>query len=152
MPHRAPLRAAIVLAGAAFATASLVGCGNAVQPATPSTSTSAKPTTTAPSTLSAPKTKQPHIMDFTASGTATITSISYTVDGQTAKLAATPLPWHQSLNIPADGAKHNYEVDLYYRDGNVALNADVDGQNVGATNGSTSGGSGDAQLSGDFLG
>ena len=153
MPHREYRRAAIVLTGAALGTVSLAGCGQAPQPAAPTTPPPATTTTTAAtSTLSAPQTRQPHIMDFSATGSAKITSINYTIDGQTTALPATPLPWHQSVNIPADGARHNYEVDLHYRDGSVVIDANVDGQNVGSSNGSTSGGSGDAQLSGDFVG
>ncbi|HEY4452974.1 MAG TPA: hypothetical protein VGN81_01580 [Pseudonocardiaceae bacterium] len=152
MSHRELHRAAIVLVAGAFGIASLAGCGHADQPANPPATTAAATTTTAPSTLSAPQTRQPHIMQFSATGSAKITAIRYTIDGQNTTLAATPLPWNQSLNIPADGAHHNYEVDLDYRDGSVVIDAVLDGQTVGSSNGSTSGGSGTAQLDGSFLG
>lgn len=150
MPHRELHRAGIVLAAGVLGIASLAGCGSA-NPSSPPP-TKATTTTTAPSTLSAPQTRQPHIMQFSATGNAKITAIRYTIDGQNTTLAATPLPWHQSLTIPADGAHHNYEVDLDYRDGSVVIDADLDGQTVGSSNGSTSGGSGTAQLDGGFPG
>ncbi|HEY4021995.1 MAG TPA: hypothetical protein VGM75_25140 [Pseudonocardiaceae bacterium] len=156
MPHHEQRRTGLVLAGTAFGILSLglTGCTGTGRPAT----TVAPPpttTTTAPSTLSAPQTRQPHIMEFTATGTAKVSSAKYVIDGQATTVPVTTLPWNQTVNIPADGAKHNYELDIDYGGGNIEMLAIVDGQTQDSSSGSASG-SGNtgntAQLSGDFVG
>lgn len=143
-----------MVAGTALGVLLLAGCGGGVLPGSPSptaVATTAK-TTTAPSTLSAPQTRQPHIMEFTATGSAKISSISYVIDGRTTTVPPTALPWHQTVNIPADGANHNYEVDVNYGYGDIDILAIVDGQTQDSSTGSTSGSGSTAQLQGSFVG
>jgi hypothetical protein len=150
MLHRTDQRAGLLVAGTALGVLLLAGCGGGVLPGGTSPTTTAK--TATPSTLSAPQTRQPHIMEFTATGSAKISSISYVIDGQTTTVPATTLPWHQSVNIPADGANHNYEVDVDYGYGDIDILAIVDGQTQDSSTGSASGSGSTAQLQGSFVG
>ncbi|HEV3361434.1 MAG TPA: hypothetical protein VG247_31855 [Pseudonocardiaceae bacterium] len=156
MLHRTDQRAGLMLAGTALGVLLLAGCGGGVLPGgtSPTTvpTTAKTTTTTAPSTLSAPQTRQPHIMEFTATGSAKISSISYVIDGQTTTVPPTTLPWHQTVNIPADGANHNYEVDVNYGYGDIDILAILDGQTQDSSTGSASGSGSTAQLQGSFVG
>lgn len=107
--------------------------------------------TTPVSTTSAPPERQPHILVFTATGTATLDSVTYVVDGHTVTDRSAKLPWRVSLNLPADGAMHNYDVSVLSHHGSVNILAILDGSVTSSSTGSSSG-SGTAQLNGSLAG
>ncbi|MEJ3747666.1 hypothetical protein WEI85_30790 [Actinomycetes bacterium KLBMP 9797] len=95
--------------------------------------------------------RQPHILVLTATGTGTVDTFTYVIDGQETKGRAVRLPWRQSVDIPADGRRHEYRLTVRFRTGTVDLVAIFNGQEVARSRGSTSG-KGDASVGGNVLG
>jgi hypothetical protein len=96
-------------------------------------------------------TRQPHILVFTATGTATLDSVTYVVDGRSATVPGAALPWRVSVDVPADGAMHNYSVTVLSHHGSVDILAIQDGTVTGSSTGDSSG-SGTVQLGGSLAG
>jgi len=140
-----PLAAAIVLLAA--------GCGGGFEdepdaeapPPSPSTATSAA------TPAQTPAARQPHILVFTATGTAPITTLTYELDGKSTKVGARKLPWRQQVDVPADGVRHEWKVTMTHGSGRVEVRAIFNGTVVGTTQGRTSG-TGTASASGSVLG
>jgi hypothetical protein len=140
-----PAAAALVLLAA--------GCGdNSDEPlesAQAPTSAAASPS---PSALpSTPEARQPHILVFTATGTARITSITYKLDDKSTKLGARKLPLRLSVDVPSDGLRHEWSLTITHGKGDVELRAIFNGNVVGTSRGSTSG-TGTASAGGSVLG
>ncbi len=140
-----PAAAALVLLAA--------GCGdNSDEPlesAQAPTSAAASPS---PSALpSTPEARQPHILVFTATGTARITSVTYKLDDKSTKLGARKLPLRLSVDVPSDGLRHEWSLTITHGKGNVELRAIFNGNVVGTSRGSTSG-TGTASAGGSVLG
>ncbi|MGN9908523.1 hypothetical protein ACTMTJ_13355 [Phytohabitans sp. LJ34] len=141
-----PTAAAVVLLAA--------GCGgdDAGEPPAaadpPSVAASSPSASAAPST---PAARQPHILVVTATGTARVTSLTYALDGKPTKVNTVKLPWRMSIDVPSDGLRHTWRVEVIHGKGNVDVRAIFNGQVVGTARGSTSG-VGTASASGSVLG
>ncbi|MDQ7908161.1 hypothetical protein RB614_26910 [Phytohabitans sp. ZYX-F-186] len=130
------------------------GCagGSAEPPATakaPASTPAASPS--APAPPSTPAARQPHILVFTATGTARITSLTYTLDGESTKVGVRKLPWRLSVDVPSDGLRHEWGVVIEHGKGDVDVRAIFNGNVVGTARGSTSG-VGTASTGGSVLG
>ncbi|MFJ7216243.1 hypothetical protein [Amycolatopsis sp. NPDC098790] len=92
---------------------------------------------------------EPHQLVFDVSGTATITTLTCTVDGKETTETAVKLPWSRTFSFPAGTGKHEYRVVMKYTDGSVKATAKLDGRLQ-----SSSAGSGDGpstqSMNGDF--
>jgi hypothetical protein len=149
--NRATGAVAIGVAGVFLLLSACSSKSEEPQPGTPTTHATV-PVSTAPvSTTSTPPQRQPHILVFTATGTATLDSVTYVVDGHTVTNRSAKLPWRVSLSLPADGAMHNYDVSVLSHHGSVNILAILDGSVTGNSSGSSSG-TGTAQLNGSIAG
>jgi hypothetical protein len=110
------------------------------------------PATTAVDAASPTPARQPHSLVLTAEGKATIDSFTYVLDGKTTRGRSARLPWRQSLDIPADGKRHEWSLTVNFRNGGVDLIAFFNGQEFTRSSGFTSGGRGDASISGSVQG
>ncbi|MBE1491442.1 hypothetical protein [Plantactinospora soyae] len=138
-------------AGAVLLTALVAGCDNGPAPSTGSptpTVTTAGPVVDATSTAPA---RQPHTLVLTATGDARIDSFTYVLDGQATEGRSVRLPWRQSVDVPADGRRHEWSLLVKYRQGDVSLVGIFNGQVLTTSRGSSSG-SGTANISGSVLG
>lgn len=149
---RMPPIARLVTAAAALVVLA-AGCGgNADEPpATAAAPSTTAPATSAPPSPSAPATRQPHILVFTATGTARLTSVTYELDGKPTKLGAQKLPLRLSVDVPSDGLRHEWSLTVEHGKGNVELRAIFNGKVVGTSRGSTTG-TGTASAGGSVLG
>jgi hypothetical protein len=154
MVHRESRRAAGWVTGMVLLSLPLSGCADRSGPVNlspqapahvPATSSATKATAT-----SAPSQRQPHILVFTATGNASVDSVTYVVDGHTVTDQPVTLPWRVSIPVPADGAMHNYEVTVQTHSGTMQILAILDGTVMSSTNGG--GGVSTAQLSGSVAG
>lgn len=149
-----PPIARLVPAAAALALLLTTGCGDTSDepPATAQApTTSPAPSPTASATPSAPATRQPHILVFTATGTASVTSVTYKLDDTSTKLGARKLPLRLSVDVPSDGLRHEWSLTITHGKGDVELRAIFNGKVVGTSRGSTSG-TGTASAGGSVLG
>jgi hypothetical protein len=147
-PHHIGRTAPRVLGLAAGSLLLLTGTACATTAGTPT----GQPVPAHP-TLSAPvaRARQPHILVFTATGTAALDSVTYVVDGRSVTAPGAALPWRVSVDVPADGAMHNYSVTVLSHHGSVDILAILDGTVTGSSAGSSSG-TGTVQLSGSLAG
>lgn len=129
-------------------------CGGAAP--SPGASTSSDPaaaTSTAPATESSASSgepvREPHILVFTAEGTATVDSLDYVVDGETVRERSVSLPWRKSLTFPADGRVREWQLTARIRGGDVKLVAYLDGR-VSTQSRAGGTGSGTASLAGSI--
>jgi hypothetical protein len=110
------------------------------------------PATTAVDAASATPARQPHSLVLTAEGTGAIDSFTYVLDGKTTRGRKARMPWRQSLDIPADGKRHEWSLTVDFRNGGVDLVAFFNGQEFTRSSGSTSGGTGHVSISGSVQG
>jgi hypothetical protein len=143
-------RGAALVTGAVLAVSLLAACARAAPPATLVPTTTQPASTTVP-TPSVVATRQPHLLVFTATGDAGVDSVTYIVDGHTVTDRSVHLPWRVTLDLPADGALHNYSVTIRTRSGDVRILAILDGKVQSQSDGGGTG-TGTAQLSGDLAG
>jgi hypothetical protein len=121
----------------------LTGCENTSETTPSSTPPSVPVTTTIPAVAT-------HTLELTTTGTASITSIRYTLDDHLMQEGTVSLPWHAALPIPDDGLTHAWTLDVEYAAGandSVDLVASYDGQ-VTARTRSAASGTGDVRSSG----
>ncbi|MCR6485729.1 hypothetical protein M8542_23170 [Amycolatopsis sp. OK19-0408] len=92
---------------------------------------------------------EPHQLLFEVSGTATVSTLTCTVDGKESTENNVGLPWRRVFEFPPGTGKHEYRVVLKYADGSVNATAKLDGKLQ-----SSSAGAGDGpstqSLTGDF--
>lgn len=134
-------------AGILVLTAALAGCADRPKPppaAPPATTTIVDAATTEPA-------RQPHKLVLTATGKASIQSFTYTLDGKATKGGAARLPWRVSVDVPADGKRHEWSVTITYRKGNVDLMATFNGKVLTTAKGNSTG-EGTGGISGSVLG
>lgn len=131
------------------------GPGASGTPPTSPASTVATTTTvaSAPATTSATTLREPHILVLSATGTATIESLTYTLDREQVTLRSVRPPWRETLTVQPDGAWHDWNLSVRHGAGNLRLVATFDGKVVAVGEGAVSGtGTGSANLSGRFRG
>ncbi|WP_173068430.1 hypothetical protein [Phytohabitans houttuyneae] len=146
-----PPIARLVPAAVAVVVLLAAGCGdNADEPAATVTAPPASATSAAP-VPSTPASQQPHILVFTATGTAALTSVTYELDGKSTAVTDRKLPLRLSVDVPSDGLRHEWKLTIKHGKGNVELRAIFNGKVVGTSRGSTSG-TGTASAGGSVLG
>src|SRR4051794_29709025 len=97
--------------------------------------------------------EQPHVLELTATGTAEIKSLKYTLDGRVVRDGAATLPWSDSVSVPSDGQEHTWALQAEHGDGDIELVATVDGQLFTQGSGSGSGGTtGHVSIDGSITG
>jgi hypothetical protein len=131
----------------AFATTVLLAGCSAGTTGTPSPAP-ATPVSSASSELSAPP-AQPHKLELKIEGTAVLTTLTYTIDGETMEEKNIKLPWSRMFSFPPHSGKHAYNVVMRSGGGEVNATATVDGQPWGQSRGSGDGES-TQTLNGDF--
>lgn len=95
----------------------LAGCSDASpEPATPI------PLTTSASATEAPR--EAHTVVLSATGTATLESVSYEINGETVEEKAATLPWEKTFQIESG----SWKLMIRHTDGEVRAIATVDGQ------------------------
>jgi hypothetical protein len=125
----------------AFVTTVLLAGCSAGTTGTPSPA----PATPASSESSA----QPHKLEIKVEGTAVLTTLTYTIDGETGEEKNVKLPWSRTFSFPSHSGKHAYNVVMRSGGGEVNATATVDGQPWGQSRGSGDGESSQS-LNGDF--
>ncbi|MFC0533692.1 hypothetical protein [Phytohabitans kaempferiae] len=131
-----PAAAAVVLLAA--------GCGGdadeppAAAPATSGAAPAASPSPSLPA-ASTPAARRPHILVFTVTGTAPVTSLTYVLDGKSTKVGAVKLPWRLPVDVPADGLTHEWSLTVDHGKGSVEALAIFNGAVTARTQGQTSG-------------
>ena len=153
--RRALTKVLPLLLATALPVTATVACGGAEPPV--GTPTPAGPASTTASTApaaeisasSGPPAREPHILVFTAEGTATVDSLTYVVDGETVRERSVSLPWRKSLTVPADGRVREWQLTARIRAGDVRLVAYLDGR-VSTQSGAGGTGSGTASLAGSI--
>lgn len=137
-------------AGILVSTAALAGCGgNSESPqAAPPATVTATPTVDAATTAPA---RQPHKLVLTATGKASIQSFTYTLDGVATDGGPARLPWRVSIDVPADGKRHEWSLTITYQKGNIDMMAMLNGRVLTTSQGSSSG-NGTGAVSGSVLG
>ncbi|RSM69635.1 hypothetical protein DMH04_45775 [Kibdelosporangium aridum] len=119
----------------------LTACGESAPPAT-----STPPGATEP----AQETKQ-HVLELEVTGTATITTLTFTLDGKASEEKNVTLPWRKRIEIPYGTGRHEYNLAMQRGAGKVFATATVDGKLVTQTGGNSSGGgTATSNLSGSF--
>lgn len=101
-----------------------------------------------PSTSTSPA-GEPHRLVFDVTGTATITTLTCTIDGKTTEEKNVKLPWSRTFSFPSHTGKHVYDLVIKYTNGDVTATAEIDGQPWGSSRGSGEGPS-TQSLNGDF--
>ncbi|WP_285487235.1 hypothetical protein [Amycolatopsis taiwanensis] len=91
----------------------------------------------------------PHRLVFDVSGTATVHTLTYVIDGKSTDEHEITLPWQMTFTFPYGTGRHEWRLVLTNSDGTVNATATVDGQLM--TNSSGSGG-GTLNLDGNFTG
>lgn len=130
-------------------TAVLAGCGNSPEASPPPTTPPA--TTAAVDAATTEPARQPHKLVLTATGKASIQSFTYTLDGKATEGGAAKLPWRVSVDVPADGKRHEWSLTVTYRKGNIDLMGMFNGK-VQTTSRGASSGEGTGGISGSVLG
>lgn len=77
-----------------------------------------------------PPAGQTHTLRFHVTGPASISALSYAVDGRTHTPASVTLPWTQTAELPARPSAHTWSFDLTLDSGSIALTISLDGQVV----------------------
>jgi hypothetical protein len=131
----------------AFVTAVLLAGCSAGTTGTPSPAP-ATPASATSSESSAPP-AQPHKLEVKIEGTAVLTTLTYTIDGETREEKNVKLPWSRTFSFPVHSGKHVYNVVMRSGGGEVNATATVDGQPWGQSRGSGDGES-NQSLNGDF--
>ena len=127
---------------ALLSATALAACGEPTAPVT-----SPAPETT--SSSAAPE--QRHVLEVEVTGTAVLTSLTFTLDGKAVEETAVALPWTRTVEVPFGGGRHEWELAMRYDGGDVAATGTVDGKLLTQTAGSGSPGSTNtANLSGSF--
>jgi hypothetical protein len=114
----------------------------------PDSASSAPPS---PSASPTPAAREPHILVLTATGNARVTSFTYLLDGKSTKVDGVKLPWRMSVDVPADGLRHEWRVVVEHGAGNMEVRAIFNGNVVGTARGGGSG-TGTVSTSGWVLG
>ncbi|GLI00776.1 hypothetical protein [Phytohabitans aurantiacus] len=130
-------------------TAALAGCGGSPEASSPSPTPPA--TTAVVDAATTEPARQPHTLVLTATGKATIVSFTYTLDGKATEGGSAKLPWRVSVDVPADGKRHEWSLRITYRKGNVDLMAMFNGKVQTSSRGASSG-EGTGGISGSVLG
>lgn len=126
------------LAGVVVASLAMGGCGGGGG----STGTSG----TSPTDLVTVSVAPPHTLVFSITGSGTIATLVYTVDGQATTLSSVKAPWQASIPIPAGSGPSSWTL-AYTGSGSLSDTVSLDGSTV--TYGSCDGGC-DQQASGSF--
>lgn len=126
------------------ATVLLAGCSAGVG-GTPSPAPSPAPATP-PSSAPA---EQQHKLEIKIEGTAVLTTLTYTIDGETLEEKNVKLPWSHTFSFAPHTGKHVYNIVMRSAGGEVNATATVDGQPWGQSRGSGDGES-TQSLNGDF--
>ncbi|MCS7484154.1 hypothetical protein ACFFQW_40400 [Umezawaea endophytica] len=132
-------RTAVALLSAGLLTA----CGTPTPSPTPSP--------TPDPTSSSPTSERRHVLDVQVTGTAVLTSLTFTFDGKATEEANVVLPWTKKVEVPYGSGRHEWELAMRYDGGDVGATGTVDGKLLTRTEGSASPGSNStANLSGGF--
>lgn len=92
---------------------------------------------------------KPHVLAFDATGSGTLTSATYVVDGETHRETAVMLPWRKSITIPADDREHEWRLVVVLNSGDMSLIVTIDDRTLSRGRGS---GGGTLTFSGSFTG
>ncbi|MEV6639194.1 hypothetical protein [Amycolatopsis sp. NPDC051371] len=126
------LAAAVLLAGCSAG----VGGTPSPAPAAPASTSSAPPA-------------QPHELQIKIDGTAVLTTLTATIDGEKTEEKNVKLPWSHTYSFAPHTGKHVYSIVMRSAGGEVNATATVDGQPWGQSRGSGDGES-TQSLNGDF--
>lgn len=122
----------------------LVACGEPAPPA------GSAPPGTGVTTSSEPVPEQ-HLMELEVTGTAVLTSLTFTLDGQVSEEKDVALPWRKTVAVPRGTGRHEWKLTMRHSGGTLSATATVNGKLVTRTGGSGSPGSDNtANLSGSF--
>lgn len=125
----------VALLGASLLTA----CAEPAPPATPPES---------PSSSAAPK---HHVLELDVTGTATLESLTFTLDGKVSEEKAVTPPWRKTVEVPYGSGRHEWKLTMQHSGGSLAATATADGELVTRTGGASSPGSTNtATLTGSF--
>ena len=107
--------------------------------------------TSSPPPSSASRDERVHVLEVEVTGTAVLTTVEFTLDGQVAEEKSVVLPWNRKVEVPYGGGRHEWQVRMAYDGGEMAAVATTDGKLVTRTAGSGSPGSANsANLSGSI--
>jgi hypothetical protein len=122
------------------ATALLAGCGN---PAPRNTFASTGATTPATTTAAGPAPAGPesHVLELEVTGTAALSSLTFTLDGHVSAQDAAVLPWRKTISIPSGTGSHEFQLTMHYSGGTLSATANLDGQPLSRTGGAGPAGS-----------
>lgn len=124
----------------------LSACGESAPPAT-----FTPPGATEPAQETKQQEAKLHVLEIEVTGTATITTLTFTLDGKTSEEKNVTLPWRKRIEIPYGTGRHEYNVAMQRGAGKVFATASVDGKLVTQTSGQSSGGgTATSNLSGSF--
>ncbi|RKT56079.1 hypothetical protein [Saccharothrix australiensis] len=124
----------------------LTACGNPppVTPAPPTTSSDAPAPTSSPAAGA-------HVLEIDVTGTAVLTSLVFTLDGNSGEEKEVALPWHKTVEVPRGTGRHEWRLAMKHSGGTLSATATTNGQLVTRTGGSGSPGSDNtATLTGSF--
>jgi protein kinase-like protein len=124
-----------LLCGLAGAAGLLVvgGAGPTVARSWSASGTAAPPTpapTATPGVPSPSRSGAGRTLEFEFTGHATLTSIAYTVNGQSAAGERVSLPWRRTFTVPAAPARVPWKYSFSYPGGNVTCQVLVDGYQI----------------------
>jgi predicted component of type VI protein secretion system len=93
----------------------------------------------------------PRVLELEVTGTATLTSLTFTLDGQASEEKQVKLPWRKTVSVQTGDRQHDWELAMRHSGGDLYATAKVDGKLLTQTAGSGSPGSDNtANLSGSF--
>ncbi|WP_433260426.1 hypothetical protein ACQPZF_24095 [Actinosynnema sp. CS-041913] len=130
---------------ALLAASLLTACGGSAPPAasTPPPGETTAATSTSPA--------RQHVLVLDVTGTATLSSLTFTLDGKVSEEKEVGLPWSKTVEVPYGTGNHEWELTMRHSGGTFAATATVDGRLLTQTAGSGSPGSDNtANLSGSF--
>ncbi|MCU1684540.1 MAG: hypothetical protein JWQ81_5279 [Amycolatopsis sp.] len=128
---------------AVVAAGMLAGCTESVG-GSPSATTVPTVATTPSSKADSPK---PHVVIFTITGDGPVPELTYLDHGKSVTEHDIKLPWTKTVLVPAGQGTQKWDLDIPHS-GSSAANVTVDGQPMGGSSGSGSGGGPDLHLSG----
>ncbi|WP_173140019.1 hypothetical protein [Kibdelosporangium persicum] len=102
-----------------------------------------------PAPSSAPARQHQLLVEVT--GTATISSLVFTLDGQTTEEKDVTPPWRKEVAVPYGTGRHEWKLTMRHSGGTLSATGSVDGKLVTRTGGASSGGTTNtASLTGSF--
>ncbi|WHT17591.1 hypothetical protein N8J89_31350 [Crossiella sp. CA-258035] len=135
---------------ALLSAALLTACGNPASPASP-TPPQAPASSASGAATSESSAAAQHVLELEVTGSATLSTATFTLDGKVSEEESVKLPWRKTVTVPFGTGRHEWKLTMQHTGGTMSATATVNGKLVTRTGGGGSPGTKNtANLSGSF--